>query len=208
MGIVPPRLEQRVLVLNRLWQPVNIVGVLRAMSLLFRGRASAIHADPSGHRVMSSEEWMRFSVEAPPPNAESVRTTHIVLRIPRVLRLGEYDRVPRREIRFSRRNVYLRDANTCQYCGRPFRDEELNLDHVVPRDIGGKTNWENIVTACVRCNSRKANRLPEQAGMTLRHAPTKPKWRLVVASSLSVDEVECWKEFLEVTPAGQLPWRN
>ena len=78
----------------------------------------------------------------------------------------------------------------------------------MPRDIGGKTNWENIVTACVRCNSRKANRLPEQAGMTLRHAPTKPKWRLVVASSLSVDEVECWKEFLEVTPAGQLPWRN
>ncbi|NDH48809.1 MAG: HNH endonuclease [Acidimicrobiia bacterium] len=115
---------------------------------------------------------------------------------------------PRREIRFSRRNVYLRDANTCQYCGRQFRDEELNLDHVVPRDIGGKTNWENIVTACVRCNSRKANRLPEQAGMTLRHPPTKPKWRLVVASSLSADEVECWKEFLEVTPAGQLPWRN
>ena len=71
---MPPRLEQRVLVLNRLWQPVNIVGVLRAMSLLFRGRASAIHADASGHRVMSSEEWMRFSVEAPPPNAESVRT--------------------------------------------------------------------------------------------------------------------------------------
>jgi len=78
----------------------------------------------------------------------------------------------------------------------------------VPRDVGGKTNWENIVTACVRCNSRKANRLPEQAGMTLRRAPAKPKWRLVVASSLSADEVAAWREFLEVTPAGQLPWRN
>lgn len=205
---VRPRLEHRVLVLNRLWQPVNIVGVLRAMSLLFRDRAAAIYSDTAGHRVLSSAEWLKFSVETPPPPTEAVRSPCIVLRIPRVLLLGEYDRVPRREIRFSRRNVYLRDANTCQYCGRPFRDEELNLDHVVPRDVGGKTNWENIVTACVRCNSRKANRLPEQAGMTLRRAPAKPKWRLVVASSLSVEEVEAWKEFLEVTPAGQLPWRN
>ena len=206
---MPPRLDQRVLVLNRLWQPVNIVGVLRAMSLLFRGRASAIYSDPvTGHRVLSAGEWLKFSAESPPPAAESVRSPCIVLRVPRVLLLGEYDRVPRREIRFSRRNVYLRDANTCQYCGRTFRDEELNLDHVVPRDVGGKTNWENIVTACVRCNSRKANRLPEQACMTLRRAPAKPKWRLVVASSLSADEVEAWKEFLEVTPAGQLPWRN
>lgn len=205
---MPPRLEQRVLVLNRLWQPVNIVGVLRAMSLLFRGRASAIHADPAGHRVLCADEWLRFSHESPPPDHEAIRCPSVLLRIPRVLLLGEYDRVPRREIRFSRRNVYLRDSNICQYCGRLFRDEELNLDHVVPRDSGGKTNWENIVTACVRCNSRKANRLPEQAGMTLRRAPAKPKWRLVVASSLSADEVESWKEFLEVTPAGQLPWRN
>jgi 5-methylcytosine-specific restriction endonuclease McrA len=205
---VPPRLEHRILVLNRLWQPVNIVGVLRAMSLLFRGRATAIHADPSGHRVLNAEEWVKFSLEEPPAASESVRSPCIVLRIPRVLLLGAYDRVPRREIRFSRRNVYLRDTNTCQYCGRTFREEELNLDHVVPRDVGGKTNWENIVTACVRCNSRKANRLPEQASMTLRRVPAKPKWRLVVASSLSVDEVEAWKEFLEVTPAGQLPWRN
>ncbi|MCX6920586.1 MAG: HNH endonuclease [Verrucomicrobia bacterium] len=202
------RLEHRVLVLNRLWQPVNIVGILRAMSLLFRGRASAIHAGPSGHRVYNAEEWLAYSLESPPPSTEAVRSPCIILRVPRVLLLGAYDRVPRREIRFSRRNVYLRDTNTCQYCGRLFRDEELNLDHVVPRDVGGKTNWENIVTACVRCNSRKANRLPEQAGMTLRRAPAKPKWRLVVASSLSMTEVEAWKEFLEVTPSGQLPWRN
>lgn len=195
--------------LNRLWQPVNIVGILRAMSLLFRGRASAIHADSSGaHRVYSAEEWLKFSLALPPPEGEAVRSPCVVLRVPRVLLLGAYDRVPRREIRFSRRNVYLRDANTCQYCGRTFRDEELNLDHVVPRDMGGKTNWDNIVTACVRCNSRKANRLPEQAGMSLRRVPAKPRWRLVVASSLSAAEIEAWREFLEVTPAGQLPWRN
>lgn len=202
------RSEHRVLVLNRLWQPVNIVGVHRALSLLFRGRASAVYADEGSHRVMNAEEWVNFSLTTPPPLSEAVRSPCMALRIPRVLLLSAYDRVPRREIRFSRRNIYLRDANTCQYCGRVFREEELNLDHVVPRDMGGKTNWENIVTACVRCNSRKANRLPEQAGMTLRRVPAKPKWRLVVASSLSPAEMEAWKEFLEVTPAGQLPWRH
>ncbi len=208
MLTLAPRLDHRVLVLNRLWQPVNIVGVLRAMNLLFRGRASVVHSDEGGHRVYPAAEWVTHSLANPPPDALAVRSPCIVLRMPRVLLLGAYDRVPRREIRFSRRNVYLRDAHHCQYCGRNFREEELNLDHVVPRDVGGKTSWENIVTACIRCNSRKANRLPEQAGMTLRRPPTKPKWRLVVASSLAPEEIEAWKEFLEVAPAGQLPWRS
>ncbi len=202
------RLDQRVLVLNRLWQPVNIVGVMRAMNLLFRGRASVIYSDVKGHQVYASAEWISHSLSNPPADLEAIRSPCIALRIPRVLLLGAYDRVPRREIRFSRRNIYLRDGHLCQYCGRVYREEELNLDHVVPRDVGGKTSWENIVTACVRCNSRKANRLPEQAGMTLRRVPAKPKWRLVVASSLSTDEAEVWKEFLEVTPSGQLPWRG
>jgi 5-methylcytosine-specific restriction endonuclease McrA len=202
------RPDHRVLVLNRLWQPVNIVGLLRAMSLLFRGRAAVVHAEDDQHRLFGAAEWIDFSTRLPPPAGEAVRSPCIVLRVPRVLLLNAYDRVPRREIRFGRRNVYLRDEHTCQYCGRQFRDEELNLDHVVPRDVGGKTNWENNVTACVRCNSRKANRLPEQAGMTLRRVPAKPKWRLVVASALSPEELAAWGTFLEVTPAGQLPWRN
>ena len=203
------RPEYRVLVLNRLWQPVNIVGVLRAMNLLFRGRASAVHAEGDGpHQVFPADEWLRHSLQHPPAPADGVRSACLLIRVPRVLLLGLYDRVPRREIRFSRRNVYLRDDHACQYCGRNFREEELNLDHVVPRDVGGKTSWDNIVTACVRCNSRKANRLPEQAGMTLRRAPAKPRWRLVTASALSEEELAAWRSFLEVTPAGQLPWRN
>ena len=206
---MPIRPEYRVLVLYRLWQPVNIVGVLRAMNLLFRGRASAVHAEGEGsHQVFPAAEWLEHSLRHPPRSADGVRSACMLIRVPRVLLLGEYDRVPRREIRFSRRNVYLRDEHTCQYCGRQLREEELNLDHVVPRDVGGRTNWENIVTACIRCNARKANRQPEQAGMTLRRAPTRPRWRLVTASALSEDELAAWKSFLEVTPAGQLPWRN
>ena len=202
------RLDQRVLVLNRLWQPVNIVGLRRALSLLFRERASVVHPDDGTHRVFPAAEWVAHSRAKPPASDEAIRSPSLLLRAPRVILLAVYDKVPRREIRFSRRNVYLRDQHTCQYCGRRFAEEELNLDHVVPRDRGGVTSWENIVTACVRCNSRKANRLPEQAGMTLRRAPAKPRWRLVTASALSEDELAAWRNFLEVTPAGQLPWRN
>ena len=79
-------------------------------------------------------------------------------------------------MRFSRHNIYMRDDNTCQYCGRRLPRAELNLDHVVPRSHGGGTSWENVVCSCIPCNLRKANRTPEQAGMELRKRPVRPKW--------------------------------
>lgn len=205
---MPGRLDQRVLVLNRLWQPVNIVGLRRALSLVFRGRASILHVDEGDHRVFPAEAWLEFSRRYPPAEDIAIRTPRINLVPPRVVLLGEYDRVPRRDIRFNRRNVYLRDSHCCQYCGRRYPEEELNLDHVVPRDRGGVTTWENIVTACIRCNARKGNRLPAQASMELRRAPQRPKWRMLMAASLTADEHQLWKDFLEVTPAGELPWRG
>lgn len=202
------RLDQRVLVLNRLWQPVNIVGMRRALSLVFRGRASVLHLVDGDQRVFPADAWLELSRRRPPEAALAIRTPQVDLIPPRVVLLGEYDRVPRRDIRFSRRNVYLRDAHTCQYCGRRYPEEELNLDHVVPRDRGGVTNWDNIVTACIRCNARKANRLPTQAGMELRRAPQRPRWRMLVAASLSPEEHGLWRDFLEVAPSGELPWRG
>ncbi|MDR2980900.1 MAG: HNH endonuclease [Puniceicoccales bacterium] len=191
------RLENRVLVLNRVWQPVNIIGVRRAITLLFQEHAQVVFSSPDfGYRMMNAAEWLSFSEENPDPR-RSLRTIRLSLRIPPVLLLKSYDRLPRREVRFCRRNVYLRDGHCCQYCGRLFDEHELNLDHVIPRDRGGKTNWENIVTACVRCNARKANRLPQQAGMNLPKMPTRPKWRLFMASSLNASEVSDWRPFLE-----------
>jgi 5-methylcytosine-specific restriction endonuclease McrA len=204
---VAGRLDQRVLVLNRLWQAVNIIGMRRALSLVFRGRASVIRAEDASHRVYPGDAWLELSRAEPPDPASAIRTPGVHLRPPRVILLGAYDKVPRREIRFSRRNVYLRDSHCCQYCGRRFDEEELNLDHVVPRERGGVTSWENIVTACIRCNAAKGNRLPNQAGMTLRRAPQRPRWRMLVAASLSEEELNLWKDFLDVAPSGELPWR-
>jgi 5-methylcytosine-specific restriction endonuclease McrA len=144
---------------------------------------------------MNVEEWMDFSQKNPDPR-HSLRSVHLALLAPPVLLLTSYDRVPRREVRFCRRNVYLRDAYRCQYCGREFDESELTLDHVVPRERNGKTNWENIVTACVRCNARKANRLPHQAGMVLRRPPVRPKWRSFMSILATDADALPWRPFL------------
>jgi 5-methylcytosine-specific restriction endonuclease McrA len=190
-------MQQRVLVLNRVWQPVNIIGVRRAITLLFQGHANAIFETPGsgGHSVLNMEEWIEFSAKNPAPG-HSVRSVRLALRLPPVLLLTGFDRMPRHEVRFCRRNVYLRDNFHCQYCGREFDERELTLDHVVPRDRGGKTNWENIVTACSRCNSRKANRLPHQAGMVLRKMPARPRWRAFLATMAGQEEALPWLPFL------------
>ena len=85
--------------------------------------------------------------------------------VPEIIVLSMYDRLPKNEVKFTRHNVFVRDRLTCQYCGQSFEPRELNLDHVVPRDKGGNTIWENVVTSCIRCNSRKANKLPHEARM-------------------------------------------
>lgn len=192
------RLEFRILVLNRAWHPVNVVGVRRAFTLLFQGHAQVIFADDANggaHRVMGADEWVAFSTVNPDP-VRCVRTVRMALRVPSVLLLTTYDRVPRREVRFCRRNVYLRDGGHCQYCGRMFDEGELTLDHVVPRERGGRTSWENIVTACVRCNARKANRLPHQAGMHLRKMPARPKWRAFMSTMADKENFREWHPFL------------
>jgi 5-methylcytosine-specific restriction endonuclease McrA len=127
-----------------------------------------------------------------------VRTPRTTIRLPRVILLTYFDRLPAKELKLTRNNVFERDGNHCQYCGRTFPREELNLDHVIPRDQGGKTTWENIVCSCIRCNSRKANRLPHEASMRLIRKPVRPKWRPVISLVLGNQERERWKDFLDL----------
>ena len=103
-----------------------------------------------------------------------IRTVNRAIRIPRVIVLQLYDRIPKTKVRFSRHNIYMRDGNTCQYCGLELPRTELNLDHVVPRAQGGRTTWENVVCCCVDCNLSKGARTPEQAGLKLLKAPGAP----------------------------------
>ena len=100
-------------------------------------------------------------------------------------------------MKFSRRNIFERDGNLCQYCGRHFERGELTLDHVTPRSRGGTSTWENIVLACLDCNIRKSDRLPQEARMRLLRKPVKPSWATRVGVKIGRLRKESWERFLE-----------
>lgn len=190
-------LNQQVLVLNRLWQAVNICTARRALTLLFQGHAQVVLGDNDGaFQTFSFNEWHDLSQTQPHP--ESVHTVSFKIRVPRVIMLLVFDRLPKKEVKFTRHNIFERDKNTCQYCGEVFERKDLNLDHVIPRDRGGPTTWENIVCSCVRCNTRKANRTPREAGVQLIRKPRRPKWRPFVQFSFGVEFHDDWKHFIDL----------
>jgi 5-methylcytosine-specific restriction endonuclease McrA len=192
-------LDQSVLVLNRLWQAVNVVGARRAFALLAREHAQVVHQTVDAFHTYSLMDWIDFSDYNPPADAmETVHTVNRSIRLPRVILLTVFDKLPCKELKLTRNNVFERDSNKCQYCGHAFERELLNLDHVIPRHYGGKTTWENIVCSCIKCNSRKANRLPHEAHMRLIRKPSKPKWRPVISLVLGNHGHEKWKDFLDV----------
>lgn len=195
--VVMSFLNQQVLVLNRLWQAVNICSARRALTLLFEGHAQVVLNAPDGSfQTYSFEQWHDFSREQPHP--ESIHTVSFRIRVPRVIVLALFDRMPKKEVKFTRHNIFERDRNTCQYCGQVFERKDLNLDHVVPRERGGPTTWENIVCSCILCNTKKANRTPYEAGMNLVRKPKRPKWRPFIQINFGTSYHDSWKHFLDL----------
>lgn len=180
-----------VLVLNNLFQAVQITGVRRAFRLFYAGRARALSPDFVSYDF---ENWCDLPVGI---DEEVIRTPTRPIRVPRVIQLVHYDRVPHRGVRFTRRNVFYRDKSRCQYCGKVFPQRELNLDHVVPLSKGGKSYWGNVVTACIACNSRKGGRTPLEAGMQLVRKPVKPAGHPVLRSGWLGCCHEEWRTFLD-----------
>lgn len=191
-------LNQHVLVLNRLWQAVNICSARRALSLVFEGHAQVVLDDSDGcFQTYNFSQWRDVSREDDSAS-ECIKTVSFKIRVPRVILLIMFDRLPKKEVKFTRNNIFERDRNTCQYCGKVFDRIDLNLDHVVPRDKGGPTTWENIVCSCIPCNTRKANRSPQEAGLHLIHKPKRPKWRPFVQVNLGLHQHDSWKHFLDI----------
>jgi len=190
-------LNSQVLVLNRLWQAVNICSARRAFSLVYAGHAEIVSSDEANNfSTHDFESWRDLSANA--PEHEVVTTISFKIRIPRVIVLLVFDRLPKKEVKFTRHNVFERDKNTCQYCGHLFDRSELNLDHVVPRDRGGTTTWENVVCSCIPCNTRKGNRLPREAHMSLIRKPKRPKWRPFVQITFAAPQHDLWKHFVDL----------
>lgn len=189
-------LDSSVLVLNRLYQPVNVTTVRRAFSLLYQGIARAIDRE---FQTFDFESWAALSAEI--HDKDVVHTVARTIRVPRVIILQVYDRFPRVNVRFSRQNIYLRDKCTCQYCGRRHPRSELNLDHVIPRSRGGRTTWENIVCSCVACNLKKGGLTPAEANMRLLRRPARPRWSPFERGQDGRYAYDDWRPFLSLADA-------
>ena len=186
-------LNTKVLVLNRSYLPIHITVVRRALSLLYQGVA---HAVDEQYRTFDFASWADLAAEE-----DTIGLVDRAIRVPRVILLQGYDRIPRRYVRFSRFNIYARDGNRCQYCGRQFARVELNLDHVVPRSRGGTSVWENVVCSCHRCNRLKGGRTPAEAGMRLVRQPRRPQWTPFMTETYSLRRYKEWMPFLSAVDA-------
>jgi 5-methylcytosine-specific restriction endonuclease McrA len=178
-------LDAQVLVLNFNYEPLNITNARRAIGLVLLGKAETIEC-----------------------NGELVRAARFSLPLPSVVKLAYFVRRPMPELKLSRKSILARDHHTCQYCGRT--DGPLTVDHVVPKHRGGDTDWANLVCCCTRCNSRKGHRLPQEAGMLLRHKPRRPRYvpYISLAKFMGAVQDEKWRQYLEPFVDPSLLWHE
>ena len=194
-------MQSNVLALNRLYLAIHVVSVRRAFCLLWTGMAEVVNVEDESYMSYDFDSWreiseLKVAFEESAELDEWILAVNFRIQVPRVIRLLNYDRVPRNVVKFNRRNVFLRDENRCQYCTRKFGAHDLSLDHVIPRSRGGQTTWENIVSACLKCNVRKGGRTPQEAGMKLCRLPAQPKRNHVLAHQLTSQKYACWQRFV------------
>ena len=199
MTAVPLVLNEKVLVLNRLYTAIRVINARRAFLMLCKQAAEVISVENGQYMNYDFETWTEIAdlQRQFEPDAHTwIRTPRFEIAVPKIIRLLGYDRLPRQEVKLNRRNLYARDSSRCQYCGRQFPTRELTIDHVVPRVLGGQHSWGNLVCACVACNARKGGRTPEQASMKLVRRPYKPRRNPSISISLGDKRYHSWKAFL------------
>ena len=195
-------LESSVLVLNKFFAAVHIVNAKKAFAMLCKESAEVVSIDDGQYNSYDFTSWVdvsAFKAECELPDEEryeSIKTFSLEIRIPKIIRLVVYDKLPKATIKFNRKNIFARDKNRCQYCGKKVPTSELSLDHVIPRTQGGTSNWKNIVCACTNCNKHKGGRRPEEAGMKLICKPVKPNHCPLIQLKLGSNKYNSWKQFL------------
>lgn len=196
-------LEGSVLVLNRFYMAVHVISVRRSLVLLYRDLAEVIDVEGRQFFNYNFENWIELGMmaEEAGTDEEMIRSVSFAVRVPRVLRLLNYDKVPKQSLRFNRRNLFARDGNQCQYCGKHYSLSQLSFDHVIPKSRGGATNWENVVCCCLTCNGRKGDRSPEESGLKLIRQPRRPKQNPLLSQKLANPKYESWKSFITPTSA-------
>ena len=192
--------------LNAHYMAMRVVSVRRAFTLLFKRDntdqpvAEIVSVEEGRYVSYDFADWAALSAfrkEFEPNGHDWIRTVRFDIVVPRIIRVLTFSKLPRQEVKFNRRNLFARDHNTCQYCGKRYTTSQLSLDHVIPRSRGGKTTWDNIVCACLKCNVRKGGRTPAEAHVKLIKAPVKPRRNPVISVTMNDHRYSSWKQFLD-----------
>jgi 5-methylcytosine-specific restriction endonuclease McrA len=195
-----PVLSSSVLLLNRLYMALRVVSAKRAMTMVYRELAEVVAVEDGQYLSYDFNDWLEVSAAKAtfePERHDWIRTVRFQIAVPRIIRLLAYDKLPKVGVKLNRRNLFARDQNCCQYCGRRFPTSDLSIDHLIPRSQGGTTCWENVVCSCTRCNVKKGGRTPAQANMHLVVRPRRPRRSPILTIKLSDSRYASWKQFLD-----------
>ncbi len=186
----------QVLVLNKHFVAISITSWKRAIKLVYLEHADVVDEE---YRTYSFEDWFELSQAMKEHSAGFLYTPRFKIAIPEIIALKRYDKVQFEEPRLTRKNIYEHYGYRCCYCGKKFTSDKLNIDHILPRSRGGKTEWGNVVTSCISCNLKKGNKIPQEAGMKFAIPPSKPnrmtKLALVLNSNIKIPT--SWQRFID-----------
>lgn len=187
--------KHKVLVLNKAWVPVSVIGLKKAIRLLHKYDKNdfpkAKILDVKDFSLFTWEDWSNLEAKT---EDQVIRTVNRAFKVPEIVVLTTNCKHPNKRTVFNRQMLFKRDKYQCQYCGIKPGWAELNIDHIIPKSRGGKSCWTNCVISCVDCNTYKKNRTPEEAGMKLRKEPKKPK-----ANFIPTDyKCKSWEDVLGV----------
>lgn len=182
-------LNKKVLVLNKHWAPIRLISVERAIKTVVRERAEFL--DEETFNPHKWDDWCMLTADA----TTGIKTSSGYVKLPYIVILLSYDKIPAHKVRVSRNNVYVRDKGECQYTGKKLKPKEATIDHIVPTSKGGNNDWNNIVLCSPEINRKKGNRMLEDIGLKLRKKPTAPKWSALY-TGMPQEIPPCWLQFL------------
>jgi len=183
-------LNDLVLILNKGWTPIRVRNVKTAIKLLFRKRACVV--SPEDYQVFSWEKWLEQKIE---DGEKYIQAVSCKIKVPEVIVLTEYQKIPIYDVRLTKKNIFLRDKWRCQYSGKVLSPKEADIDHIIPKSKGGKNTWGNLVTTSKKLNRKKGNKSLEEVGLKLLKKPSKPSHRSLLFDPRKKIP-ESWSKFL------------
>jgi hypothetical protein len=187
--------RETVLVLNRNWQAIHVKSPAEALAAMFSDDATGLDVQGTDNMIPYRwDQWINLPYDE---NASYIKTVRGDIKIPKIIILAEFDKVPQKRPKFSSKAIWRRDESICQYTGQKLTPNEGNIDHVIPRSKGGKTSWTNCVLVHKEVNARKADKMPHEAGLKLIRQPQIPKALPTTFYIKNKHKIQEWEIFLK-----------